>query len=58
MKPPTCERAGCCEPVVLLRPPRLGVPEKRFCSSRCQLAAQKSRWKARRRAAAKMEQTK
>jgi hypothetical protein len=51
----TCDRSGCFEPVLLTRAPRDGVPPKRFCSSRCQLAAQKSRWKARRRAAATME---
>lgn len=46
---PSCERCG--ETVMLTRAPRAGVPPKRFCSPRCQLAAQKVRWKARRRAA-------
>ena len=40
-------------PVVLTRAPRDGVPPKRFCSSLCQLRAQRARWKARRRAALK-----
>lgn len=53
MDAPRCERCGA--PVLLTRPHRHGVPPKRFCSSRCQLAAQKSRWKARRRAARKKE---
>ncbi|MEH3121098.1 MAG: hypothetical protein PGN16_03815 [Sphingomonas phyllosphaerae] len=50
---PACERCGA--PVVLTRAPRNGVPPKRFCSQLCQLRAQRSRWKARRRAAAKQE---
>jgi endogenous inhibitor of DNA gyrase (YacG/DUF329 family) len=50
-----CERCG--SPVVLTRAPRAGVPPKRFCSSRCQVRAQRSRWKARRRAEAKQEMT-
>ena len=46
-----CER--CKAPVVLTREPRLGVPPKRFCSKRCQIAAQKRRWKRKRAAAAR-----
>lgn len=46
-----CERCG--DPVVLTRPERVGVPLKRFCSSRCQLRAQRARWKAKHRALAK-----
>lgn len=55
MAHPPCERCGA--PVVLTRAPRAGVPEKRYCSSRCQLRAQRARWKARRRAVAKLENT-
>lgn len=55
MDPLICDRHGCSLPVIVTRAQRKGVPVKRFCSSRCQLAAQKSRWKARRRAAAKAE---
>jgi hypothetical protein len=57
MDPLICDRNGCSLPVTLTRAPRKGVPEKRFCSSRCQLAAQKSRWKTRRRVEAQKEKT-
>lgn len=55
MTDPPCERCGA--PVLLLRAPRAGVPPKRFCSARCQVRAQRARWKARRRAASKENPT-